>query len=124
MQIEDGVELIEKGKSIKGNDVNFVGKWKLDDYRKLHDSHYQQGTDTMKKRMQNEDHRTEDPYRSFRRGLINSKGASPRNNNNNLGIERFERQHTTHETTKNSHRKLMEGLDQISFEGSDPSNLP
>ena len=41
MQIEDGVELIEKGKSTKGNDVNFVGKWKLDDYRKLHDSHYQ-----------------------------------------------------------------------------------
>ena len=50
MQIADGVELIEKGKSTKGNDLNLQDKWKLDDYRKLHDSFYQQGTDTIKKR--------------------------------------------------------------------------
>ena len=82
MQIEAGVELLEKGKSTKGEDFNMQGKFSLDEYRMLHDpDRYQQGTDTMNKKRSREDglggdidatnHRTEDPYRSFRRSLVN-----------------------------------------------------
>lgn len=35
LHIADGVELIEKGKIIKGNNFALEGKLKLDDYRKM-----------------------------------------------------------------------------------------
>ena len=37
MQIEAGVELIEKGKSTKGEDLNLHGKYRLEEYRTLHE---------------------------------------------------------------------------------------
>ena len=37
MQIEAGVELIEKGKSTKGDELNLQGKFRLEEYRMLHD---------------------------------------------------------------------------------------
>ena len=55
MHIEAGVELIEKGKSVKGEDLNLNGKWRLDEYRMMHDARYQQGTDTMKRQEFGED---------------------------------------------------------------------
>lgn len=75
MTIEAGVELVEKGKSTKGQDYNIDGKFKLADYRKLHDTRTQQVTDTLKHRkneMSNASAKlnAEDPYRSFRRSLI------------------------------------------------------
>ena len=41
IQIEDGVELVEKGKSVKGNSYSVQGKYKLDEYRKLNDTRQQ-----------------------------------------------------------------------------------
>jgi len=70
MEIEAGVELIEKGKSTKGDDLNLHGKLKLEEYRKINDPSYQQATDTLKKQRYNDDHNTEDPYRTFRRDLV------------------------------------------------------
>jgi len=37
MQIEPGVELLEKGKSIKGEYFSVEGKYRLTDYRKIND---------------------------------------------------------------------------------------
>lgn len=37
MQITSGCELIEKGKSFKGQEITVEGKLKLEDYRKMHD---------------------------------------------------------------------------------------
>ena len=78
MQIEAGVELIEKGKSTKGDELNLQGKYRLEEYRNLHDpQRYQQGTDTMMKKRNRDDGETdnqrtnEDPYRTFRRSLVN-----------------------------------------------------
>jgi len=75
MTIEQGVELIEKGKSMKGSDYTVSGKLKLEDYRKMHDPRQQQVTDTMNKRHSemsgaNLEVPNEDPYKSFRRSLL------------------------------------------------------
>lgn len=44
--------MIEKGKSIKGEDFKVDGKFKLEDYRKLHDPRQQQVADTLSKKRQ------------------------------------------------------------------------
>jgi len=41
MTIEPGVELIEKGKNFKGDYYAVEGKFRLTDYRKLHDPRVQ-----------------------------------------------------------------------------------
>jgi len=80
--MSNGVELIEKNKSVKGEDINIEGKLKLQAYRKLVDPSSQLVVSSMNKR-QNErlalNELTEDPYRSFRRGLIaEARGHSAR----------------------------------------------
>ena len=78
MSIEAGVEMIEKGKSLKGEDFKIEGKFKLEDYRKLHDPRAQQVADTMKMNKKrassnmdlNVEVSGEDPYKSFRRSLL------------------------------------------------------
>ena len=67
--------MIEKGRSIKGNDIKRSNQLKLEEYRKLHDPRQQQVADVLKKKMMqsldiNIDVPGEDPYKSFRRSLI------------------------------------------------------
>lgn len=82
--LEDGVEMIEKGRSLKGNDIKRSNQLKLDEYRKLHDPRQQQVADTLKKKMMQSldinmmDVPNEDPYKSFRRSLIHEQKNSAR----------------------------------------------
>ena len=76
IQIEDGVELIEKGKSLRGNDIKINGKLKLLEYQKMKDPRVQQISSTLEKRKQEtsmERLDNEDPYKSFRRSLLEDK---------------------------------------------------
>ena len=70
----NGVELIEKNKSMRGEDINLDGKLRLNAYRKLIDPRSQlvaSSLNTRTKERETQNHSTnEDPYRSFRRGLI------------------------------------------------------
>ena len=71
----NGVELIEKNKSIKGDEISYDGKLRLNAYRKLVDPRSQQVASSLANRVKDREAHlnqsaNEDPYRSFRRGLI------------------------------------------------------
>ena len=79
MTIAPGVELIEKNKSIKGDNFSLSGQLSMDQYRNLHDPRQQQVDDTMKRRQESRQARAsnnEDPYRAFRRHLINDQKSA------------------------------------------------
>ena len=79
MSIAPGVELIEKNKSIRGDNISLSGKLSMDQYRNLHDPRQQQVDDTMKRRQESRQARAsnnEDPYRAFRRHLINDQKSA------------------------------------------------
>ena len=75
-----GVVLVEKGKSVKsGTSYQVDGKFKLDEYRKMHDVRKQQVSDNIKMKRSDTSNLiniskkglNEDPYRTFQRELIN-----------------------------------------------------
>lgn len=75
--LSKGVELIEKGKVTRGEEFSKEGKFRLSDYRKLHDPRQQQVSDTMSKRRAESSSRlagdtrySEDPAKDFRKFLL------------------------------------------------------
>ena len=82
MTMSSGVELIEKNKSVKGDEISIEGQLRLTAYRKLVDPRSQLVESSLNKRAHERamlNQSTEDPYRSFRRGLIaEARGMSAR----------------------------------------------
>jgi len=77
MMIQPGVELQQKGKATKGDDLKVENKLNLSDYRSLVDPKKQQAkmaADRMKKlsSMAHNKFTGEDPYRAFKRHILST----------------------------------------------------
>lgn len=104
--------------------MNLHGKLKLDEYRKINDPQSQQASVTLQKQRMVDEQRTEDPYRSFRRGLIQTRQASPRNFDSNFKQSIcHQRQQTSLSKASRSRTINIDGFDNLSLSGSE-SNLP